>query len=179
MRKTVLTLCLSIAFVNVLTAQTFTLKSNELGGQFTLRQLANGFGCIGNNISPELHWEHAPKETKAFAVTLYDLDAPTGSGFWHWIVYNIPSSVTSLSTDAGNLSQKNLPNGAINASNDGGIAGYTGPCPPAGQQHRYVITVYALKDLIHIEKNASTALTGLFINTNTIVKASLLIYAQQ
>ncbi len=88
-------------------AQTFTLKSNDLGGQVTNKQFAND--CSGENISPELHCENAPKETKAFAVTMYDVDAPTGSGLWHWVVYNIPSSVSLLPSDAGSLSKATCP----------------------------------------------------------------------
>jgi len=158
-------------------AQTFTLKSNDLGGQFTNKQFAND--CSGENISPELHWENAPKETKAFAVTMYDLDAPTGSGLWHWVVYNIPSSVTLLPSDAGSLSKNNLPEGAIGGLSDVGVKGYFGPCPPAGELHRYIITVYALKEPIQANENASAALTGFMLNMNTLAKASLLLYAQQ
>lgn len=159
--------------------QTFTLKSNELGGQMTNKQLGNIMGCNGDNISPELRWENAPKETKAFAVSIYDMDAPSGSGFWHWIVYNIPSTITSLKSDAGNFSGQNLPSGAINGSNDVGAPGYFGPCPPAGETHRYVITVFALKDLIQVDKNSSPAVTGIYINRNTIAKASMLVYGKQ
>ena len=157
-------------------AQTFTLKSNDIGGQFTKKQFAND--CAGENISPELHWENAPKEAKAFAVTMYDIDAPTGSGLWHWVVYNIPSSVTLLDTDAGSLSSNNLPKGAISGLSDVGVKGYFGPCPPAGQLHRYNITVYALKEAIQAGENASAALTGFMLNGSTLAKASLLVYAQ-
>ena len=82
-------------------AQTFTLKSNDVGGQATNKEFFNGFGCSGQNISPELHWENAPAGTQAFAVTIYDKDAPTGSGFWHWVIFNIPSDVMELKSGAG------------------------------------------------------------------------------
>lgn len=160
-------------------APTFTLKSNDLGGQMTHKQLGNLMGHNGDNISPELHWENAPEEAKAFAVSIYDMDAPSGSGFWHWIVYNIPSTITSLKADAGNFSGQNLPSGAINGNNDAGAPGYVGPCPPAGETHRYVITVFALKDSIQVDKNASPAVTGIYINRNTIAKASMLVYGKQ
>lgn len=160
-------------------AQTFTLKSNELGGQMTNKQMANTFGCTGENKSPELHWEHAPKETQAFAVTIHDPDAPTGSGFWHWVVYNIPSSVTSLASDAGNVSGQNLPKGAMSGTNDGGAMGYMGACPPPGPSHRYIITVYALKAPIQVEKNASAALIGFMLNMNALGKASIIAYGQR
>lgn len=162
-----------------LEAQTFTLKSNDLGGQFTQKHFGSGFGCTGQNLSPELHWENAPKETKAFAVTVYDLDAPTGSGFWHWVVYNIPASVTSLKTDAGNFSGKNLPAGSVNGNNDAGAPGYVGPCPPAGQNHRYLITVYALPEAVQADKNASAALIGFMLNMSPLAKASIVSYGQR
>ncbi len=160
--------------------QTFTLKSNDIGGQFTKKQFGSAdFGSIGDNISPELHWENAPADTKAFAVTVHDLDAPTGgSGLWHWVVYNIPSDVTSIATDAGSLSASNLPQNAVCGSNDIGVKGYVGPCPPTGELHRYVITVYALSDAIAVGENASAAFTGFMFHINTIAKASLLVYGK-
>lgn len=179
MKNTVLTLIVTIFMSTISEAQTFTLKSNDLVGQMTNKQLGNAMGCKGDNISPELHWENAPRETKAFAISIYDMDAPTGSGFWHWVVYNIPATVSSLKSDAGNFSQQNLPKGAMNGNNDAGAPGYVGPCPPVGQVHRYVITVFALKAAIQLDKNASPALTGMFINMNAVAKASLLVYGQQ
>jgi len=71
-------------------AQTFTLKSKDIGGQMTLQQVLNGFGCTGKNLSPQLSWENVPEGTKSFAITIYDKDAPTGSGWWHWVVFDIP-----------------------------------------------------------------------------------------
>lgn len=115
----------------------------------------------------------------SFAVTIHDLDAPTGgSGLWHWVVYNIPSSVTSLSNDAGNLSVNNLPDGGISSLNDIGVKGYVGPCPPAGELHRYIITVYALNGTISVNENTSAALVGFMLNLDTIAKASLLVYGK-
>src|SRR5436309_2112249 len=107
---------------------------------------ANVFGCTGENKSPALQWSGAPKDTKSFAVTVYDPDAPTGSGFWHWFVYNIPASVTELKLDAGNPSGANLPAGAKQNRIDYGFAAWGGPCPPEGDKpHRYIFTVHALK----------------------------------
>jgi len=162
------------------TTKTFTLKSKDIGGQFTQTQFASeNFGGAGENSSPELHWENAPKSTKAFAVTIHDLDAPTGgSGLWHWVVYNIPSTVTSLPKDAGSLSEDNLPSGSIGGLNDIGMKGYVGPCPPAGELHRYVITVHALNDIISVSENASGALVSYMLNMDTIAKASLLVYGK-
>lgn len=173
------TLIVTIFMATISQAQIFTLKSTDLGGQIANKQFGNGFGCKGENVSPELHWENAPKEAQAFAVTIYDMDAPTGSGFWHWVVYNIPTTTVSLKSDAGNFSQQNLPKGSVNGSNDAGAPGYVGPCPPVGQVHRYLITVYALKAPVQVDKNASPGLTSLMINMNTVAKASLIAYGQQ
>ena len=162
-----------------ITAPTFTVRSQDVGGQFTNKHFGNGPACSGDNISPELHWENAPQGTKAFAVTMHDLDAPTGSGLWHWVVYNIPVTTTSLETDAGSLSKNNLPHGAVGGLSDVGVKGYFGPCPPAGELHRYIITVHALKEAIAVNENASAALTGFMLNMNSLAKASLLVYAQQ
>lgn len=158
---------------------TFTLRSNELGGQFTNKHFGIGNGCNGENTSPELHWENAPEETKAFAVTMYDLDAPTGSGLWHWVVYNIPALVHSLDSDAGNLEKNKLPEGAVGGLSDVGVKGYFGPCPPAGELHRYQITVYALREPIEAGENTSAAFTGFMLNGNALAKASLMVYAKQ
>ena len=108
-------------------------------------QIYGGFGCTGRNISPPLIWSGAPEGTQSFALTMYDPDAPTGSGWWHWVVYDIPASVTVLDAGAGNSDGK-LPLGAVQGRTDYGTAGYGGPCPPKGDKpHRYILTVYALK----------------------------------
>lgn len=166
--------------ITLASAQTFTLKSNDLGGQMTDKQFANGFGCTGANISPELHWENAPAGTQAFAVTMYDKDAPTGSGFWHWVVYNIPAAVTSLKADAGNFSGKNLPDSAVNGGNDGNAPGFIGACPPVGDPaHQYLITIYALKSKLKLDKGASAAYIGFMIHFSTIGQASIVAYGKR
>lgn len=159
-------------------AQTFTLKSRELQGQATKEQIFNSFGCTGNNTSPQLYWENAPKGTKSFAITMYDKDAPTGSGFWHWVVFDIPSTVTELKTNAGNIANELAPKGSIQSNTDFGTPGYGGPCPPQGQGlHEYKITVYALKvDKLGLDKNATPALVGFYLNQQTLSKASLVFY---
>jgi len=180
MKKIVVALLVAIAIINAAAAQTFTLKSNDLGGQMTNKQFANGFGCTGENTSPELHWENAPAGTQAFAVTMYDKDAPTGSGFWHWVVYNIPANVTSLKADAGNFSGKNLPDSAVNGGNDGNAPGFVGACPPAGDgPHQYLFTVYALKSKLKLDKNASAAYIGFMIHFSTLDQASIIAYGKR
>ena len=163
----------------VSSAQTFTLKSNEVGGQATNKQFFNSFGCHGENVSPELSWTGAPAGTQSYAVTMYDKDAPTGSGFWHWLVFNIPANVMELKSDAGNLSKNLTPAGAVQSNNDMSQPGYIGPCPPPGLIHEYLITVYALKAKLTLDKNTSPALAGFTINANTIAKASIVMYAKQ
>jgi len=133
-----------------------------------------GFGCSGGNISPALAWSGAPDGTKSFAVTCFDPDAPTGSGFWHWVVVNIPPDVTSLPARAG--SGNGLPSGAIQVRTDYGAPGYGGPCPPEGDHpHRYLFTVSAVGlDTLPVDANTSAAVVGFFLHFNTLEKAVLM-----
>jgi Raf kinase inhibitor-like YbhB/YbcL family protein len=134
-----------------------------------------GFGTDGGNKSPHLAWTGAPAGTKSFAVTCFDPDAPTGSGFWHWVVVNIPSSTTELKLDAGNPKAGLLPNGAIQARTDLGQTGYIGPAPPPGHgPHRYVFTVFAVKEeTLPVNADASAAVCGFYLHFNTLEKATL------
>ena len=159
-------------------AQTFTLKSNDIGGQATKEQVFNSFGCTGDNKSPQLSWANAPEGTQSFAVTMYDKDAPTGSGWWHWVVFDIPATETGLKQSAGNLNLNLAPNGAIQSNTDFGQPGYGGPCPPEGHGfHQYIITVYALKTAkLGLDKTATPAMVGYNLNFNTLAKASLVMY---
>lgn len=158
---------------------TFTLKSTELGGQLTNDQYFNGMGFSGENRSPQLYWEHAPKETQSFAVTMYDMDAPTGSGLWHWIVFNIPADVNTLKPDAGNADNHLLPSGTVQSNTDMGTPGYVGAAPPEGPAHRYLITVYALREKLNLNKNSTPAFVGFNMHFLTLAKASLLVYGQK
>jgi Raf kinase inhibitor-like YbhB/YbcL family protein len=133
-----------------------------------------GFGCSGSNVSPALAWSGAPDGTRSFAVTCFDPDAPTGSGFWHWLVVNIPPDVTALAAGAG--SGDGLPKGALQTRTDFGAPGYGGPCPPEGDHpHRYLFTVYAVSaDALPVEAETSAAVIGFQLNFNTLEKASLM-----
>lgn len=131
---------------------TFTLSSPDLSnGRFDNQFVLNGFGCKGQNVSPALQWSNVPAGAKSLALQVYDPDAPTGSGFWHWAVYNIPADSSGLARGAGN-SATTLPTGAFGGITDfadtgatGGNGNYGGPCPPEGDQpHRYIFTLYAL-----------------------------------
>jgi len=154
----------------------FNLSSPTVkpGSMLTDAQVFKGFGCEGKNISPALKWSGAPAGTKSYAVTVYDPDAPTGSGWWHWVVYNLPASATELPEGAGGADGKGLPAGAVQGRTDFGAAGFGGACPPAGDKpHRYIFTVYALKtDKIEAPADASAALVGFMINANKLGKAS-------
>jgi Raf kinase inhibitor-like YbhB/YbcL family protein len=129
-----------------------------------------GFGCSGGNMSPQLSWSGAPDDTKSFAVTVFDPDAPTGSGFWHWVVVNIPPTVTELPLDAGNPSNRNLPAGAKQVRTDFGMPGYGGPCPPSGDHpHRYRFAVYAVgMDQLPVTDTTTAAVIGFMLHFNTL-----------
>jgi len=155
----------------------FTLSSPDLpGNTFTDPFVLNGFGCTGQNLSPALAWANAPAGTRSFALQVHDPDAPTGSGLWHWAVYDIPADAISLARGAGN-GPAALPAGALAGSNDfldtgatGGNGNYGGPCPPQGDTaHRYVFTLYALAvDNVEVAgglpKTATPALFGFVLN---------------
>jgi Raf kinase inhibitor-like YbhB/YbcL family protein len=152
------------------------IESVDIGrGQFREAQVSNGFGCHGGNVSPEIRWSGAPRETQSFMVSMYDLDAPTGSGFWHWVVADIPASVHSLVTGAGNDVAK-LPPGALAIRNDTGNTAYLGPCPPPGDTHRYVITVTALKvPKLPVDPGATPAVVGFVAHYQQLAKATMTI----
>ncbi|MDQ8014075.1 MAG: YbhB/YbcL family Raf kinase inhibitor-like protein [Flavobacterium nitrogenifigens] len=177
MKKLSLILAMSAIFSTSIFAQkTFTLTSKDLGGETTKTQEFNGFGCSGENQSPQLSWKNAPEGTKSFSVTMYDPDAPTESGFWHWVVVDIPANVSELVTNAGT---KNLvPKGAIQSVTDYGIKGFGGPCPPVGHgYHQYIITVYALKtDKLGTDENTNPAVVGFNLWNQTLAKASIVAY---
>jgi Raf kinase inhibitor-like YbhB/YbcL family protein len=134
-----------------------------------------GFGCAGGNKSPQLKWSGAPAETKSFAVTCYDPDAPTGSGFWHWLVVNIPANVGELAEGAGSAPGK-LPPVALQTRTDFGAPGYGGPCPPEGDHpHRYLFRVVAVKtEKLDVKADTSAAVVGFNLHFNTLAKAELM-----
>lgn len=165
-----------LALQNVQAAD-FMLTSPQIkdGKRIANEQVFNDFGCKGDNVSPALQWTEAPKDAKSFAITVYDPDAPTGSGWWHWIIFNIPASVNALPKNAGDPQSGLAPAGSIQSMTDYGRPGYGGPCPPVGAKpHRYIFTVYALKiDTLPLDKNASAAMVGYYLNQNMIKKAVL------
>jgi Raf kinase inhibitor-like YbhB/YbcL family protein len=133
----------------------------------------HGFGCNGGNVSPHFAWSGAPADTHSFALTCYDPDAPTGSGFWHWLVVNIPPDVTELPLGAG--SGDGLPAGALQTRTDYAVAGYGGPCPPEGDHpHRYFFTLFAVSlDSLPVQADTPAAVIGFQLNFNNLGKAAL------
>lgn len=158
-------------------AGSLTLSSNDIEqGKFMAKaQEYNGFGCSGGDLSPHLKWSNAPKGTKSFAITAYDPDAPTGSGWWHWQVVNIPSNVMEIATGAGDTKTNRAPAGSTQINNDYGSRGFGGACPPEGHGvHHYRFTLHALSvEKLELPKDASGALTGYMINANTIETSTI------
>lgn len=154
-------------------APTFRLWSDDLkGSTIASAHVYNGFGCTGDNVSPHLAWSGAPQGTKSFVITMYDPDAPTGSGFWHWVVANVPASVSMIGGNASRTPR--MPASSIETRTDFGPPGYGGPCPPAGDQpHRYIFTIHALSvERIDVNTDTSAALVGFMTNANRIASAS-------
>jgi len=158
-------------------AQTMTLTSPDIapGAKIADEQVFNAFGCTGGNISPALSWSGAPQGTKSFALSVYDPDAPTGSGFWHWVVFNISPDTTSLAKGAGDPKSDAAPKGAIQGRTDFGVPGYGGPCPPKGDKpHHYIFTIYAVDvDKLDADPNTTAAVVGFNLHFHTLAKASL------
>ena len=157
-------------------ADNFLLSSTQIvhGELMDKAQEFEGFGCSGGNESSQLSWSNAPKGTVAFAITVYDPDAPTGSGWWHWQIVNIPSNVTSLPAGSGDQSNKLAPKGSRQINNDYGFSGFGGACPPEGHGvHRYQFTVHALSKILELPENASGALAGYMINAHSLGSSSI------
>ncbi|WP_333629931.1 YbhB/YbcL family Raf kinase inhibitor-like protein [Agrobacterium cavarae] len=165
---------LALLTATTASAADFKLSSTSIaeGQQLASTFVFKGFGCDGGSQSPQLSWSGAPAGTKSFAITAYDPDAPTGSGWWHWNVVNIPVSQTSL--ELGASAGKKLPSGAMEIRNDYGVAGFGGACPPPGEVHRYIFTVHALgTGHLDLPDNASNALAGFMIGANTLATAKI------
>lgn len=145
------------------------------GEKMPERHVFNGMGYQGDNISPHLAWDDVPAGTKSFVVTCFDPDAPTGSGWWHWGVANIPANVTVLPQGAGSAIAE-LPDEAVQTRTDFGQAGYGGAAPPAGESHRYIFTVHALDvETLPVDENASGAMLGFNVHFHSIDNAAIMV----
>lgn len=175
MRALVLAAALTLPAAGAMAAgMTVSSKDFHGGGTIPMSHVFNQFGCTGSDQSPAVSWSGEPKGTQSFAVTLYDPDAPTGSGWWHWTVFNIPASVHSLPDNAGAPGSTGLPTGAVQGRTDFGFSNYGGPCPPVGDKpHRYILTVYAVKQAkLPLDANSSGALVGYTLHFNSLGSAS-------
>jgi Raf kinase inhibitor-like YbhB/YbcL family protein len=180
MHKSMMPLVFSVGLIcgmgSANAASKFQIDSTDLNsGKFSELQVLNSFGCSGGNISPQLSWHGEPAGTKSFVVSIYDQDAPSGSGWWHWVVANIPAKVHELPQGASSDTSK-LPVGALQTNTDMGKPGYSGPCPPVGQTHRYTITVTALKiDKLDVSPESTGAMVGFMSNMNSLGHATKVI----
>ncbi len=161
----------------------FTLTSADVkdGERLPQAQMSGIFQAGGQDVSPQLSWSGFPAATKSFAVTVYDPDAPTGSGFWHWAVVDVPVTVTSLPSGAGSLEGIMLPAGAFQLKNDAGLAQFVGAAPPPGHgKHRYFIVVHAVDvPSLGIDRNASPAILGFNLFSHTLARATIIPWAER
>jgi len=154
-------------------APSFRITSEDvLDGQPMPRRNASETAG-GENVSPQLSWYDFPPETRSFVVTMYDADAPTPSGFWHWAVADIPGDVRALPAGGGSAGDEGLPAGAYHVRNDAGIAGYLGPAPPEGHgRHRYYIAVHAVDvESLGLDEGASPAYLSFALFGHTLARA--------
>jgi Raf kinase inhibitor-like YbhB/YbcL family protein len=174
--KTALMACLLLAGT-AFAAEPFQMTSPDLrhGAALGKAQEYAGFGCQGGNTSPQLHWSGAPLGTKSFALTAYDPDAPTGSGWWHWVVFNIPADANALPRNAGDPASGLAPAQSVQSRTDYGIPGFGGACPPAGgKPHRYQFRLYALDiERLELSPDSSAALVGFMLNQHKLAVAEI------
>jgi Raf kinase inhibitor-like YbhB/YbcL family protein len=168
----------ALALAATAQAGEFQLHSADIRprGEIANKFVYKGFGCSGENVSPELSWSGAPAGTRSFALLVHDPDAPTGgAGWWHWLAYDIPASVQEIAQGAGTADGARMPKGTVQARTDFGSAGWRGPCPPPGHgKHHYRFTLYALKvDMLEVPEGASAALIGFSAHANALGEASL------
>lgn len=156
---------------------TFTLTSTDVvdGQALAMAQVSGMMGSGGGDVSPQLSWSDFPANTKSFAVTIYDPDAPTASGFWHWAVADIPVVTTSLPAGAGDSNGASLPSGALQLRNDAGVRGYVGAAPPAGHgPHHYYVAVHAVDvESLGLPEDATPAYLGFNLFMHSVARAVL------
>ncbi len=164
-------------------AASFSVTSDDItdGEPLPLPQASGIFGAGGSDTSPHLRWEGAPEGTASYAVTCFDPDAPTGSGFWHWVLFDLPATVTELPSGAGSQDGAGLPPGAVQARNDANLPGYLGAGPPPGHgPHRYVFAVHALDvERTGADATATPAFVGFSMFGHTLGRALLVATFEQ
>jgi Raf kinase inhibitor-like YbhB/YbcL family protein len=157
----------------------FTVTSADCadGDVLPTPHVSGVMGAGGEDRSPQLSWSGFPEGTRSFAVTVYDPDAPTASGFWHWAVANIPASVTDLPGGAGDKDAPRLPEGALQLRNDAGFPGYVGAAPPAGHgPHRYFVVVHAVDtDALDVDADTTPAVLGFNLFFHTLARATMIV----
>jgi Raf kinase inhibitor-like YbhB/YbcL family protein len=156
----------------------FELRSDHItdGQLMSESQVFDGWGMTGGNVSPSLAWSGFPEQARSFAVTCFDPDAPTGSGFWHWVVLGLPASVTALPAGAAGTGGSGLPAGAFHVRNDYSVKDFGGAAPPQGDPpHRYVFAVHALDvETLDVNDEVSPAVAGFNLRFHTIARAVLI-----
>jgi Raf kinase inhibitor-like YbhB/YbcL family protein len=155
----------------------FALTSDDVadGGTLPLAHAFDGFGLTGGNASPQLRWSGAPEGTAGYVVNVFDPDAPTGSGFWHWTVVNLPADVTELPAGSGSGDDALPGSGAFHVRSDMGTHGYVGPAPLAGaKRHRYIFTVHAVDELLDVTPDVSAAVVGFNLYFHTLARAQFI-----
>jgi Raf kinase inhibitor-like YbhB/YbcL family protein len=160
----------------------FSVTSADVkdGQELPKPQMSGVFGAGGADVSPQVSWSGFPAETRSFAVTMYDPDAPTASGFWHWAVVDIPADVTELKTGAGSADGRNLPKGAFMLRNDAGMAQFIGAAPPKGNgKHRYYIVVHAVDvPSLKLSGDSTPAILGFNLFSHTLARAMIVPWAE-
>ncbi|HEX5124339.1 MAG TPA: YbhB/YbcL family Raf kinase inhibitor-like protein [Rhodanobacteraceae bacterium] len=165
----------AIAQTDAQPGESFTLESATFGSNTTLAttQIYNKGECNGGNQSPELHWKGAPGDTKSFAITMFDPDARGGAGWWHWLLYDIAPTTTTLAVGIGDPMK--APAVGISGNNSFGDSGYSGPCPPRDDKpHHYVFTIYALKvEHLGLPAGADAGAVKAALEANTLLSTTL------
>ena len=161
----------------------FSVTSKDVhdGEKLPVAQMSGVFGAGGKDVSPQLAWNGAPAGTKSFVVTMYDPDAPTASGFWHWALVDIPAGVTELDSGVGTEDGGKLPTGAFQLRNDGGSAAFIGAAPPVGHgRHHYFVVVHAVDVAsLGLPKTASPAYLGFNLFSHTLGRATIVPWAER
>jgi Raf kinase inhibitor-like YbhB/YbcL family protein len=163
--------------MNAVNEGKFEVQSSLQPGQFIPKEYyGNAFGYSDQNLSPALAWRNVPAGTKSWAITFFDKDAPTESGFWHYVLFDVPADVHEI--ELGALSSGQIPKGAIENLSDAGQIGYLGPCPPAGREHTYVYTIHALKvEKLGVPSGSTPAFVSFNLWANSLGKASFTVKA--